>query len=69
MTIGGLIQVAAHGTGISIPSMDETVRELKMVLANGNVVTLDPNDGDKFSAAKVALGCMGAVVEVRAKNP
>ena len=64
MTIGGLIQTGAHGTGTSIPSMDEFVKEIKMMDANGTILTLNDKDAETFKAAKVSLGSCGALLQV-----
>ena len=64
MTIGGLIQTGAHGTGTSIRSMDEFVKEIKMMDANGNIITLNDKDTEMFKAAKVSLGSCGALLQV-----
>ena len=65
MTLGGLIQVAAHGTGMSIPTMDEIVLALKLMDASGEIKVLDERDGDIFKAAKVSLGTCGALLQVQ----
>lgn len=64
-TIGGFIQVSAHGTGAAIPPVDDTVVGLKLVTpARGTIYVTKASDPELFSLAKVGLGCLGVVAEV-----
>ena len=64
-TIGGFTQIGAHGTGANIPSVDDSVVELKMVTpAQGTLVLSEDRNPELFKLAKVGLGCLGVVTEV-----
>ncbi|KAL4857423.1 L-galactono-1 [Chlorella vulgaris] len=64
-TVGGFIQVSAHGTGAAIPPVDEQVVALKLVTpALGTLELSKDQDPELFQLAKVGLGCLGVVAEV-----
>ena len=55
--IGGFTQVGAHGTGATVPPLDETVCKLKLVTPAKGEVTLslaDPDDGAALRVARCA---------------
>lgn len=64
--IGGFIQVGAHGTGASIPTVDEQVVALKLIApAVGEVdLSIDDDDPALFRLARTSLGMLGVVAEV-----
>lgn len=63
--MGGFTQVGAHGTGRLIAPVDEYVVSLKMVTPGlGTIVLSREENGALFDLAKVAVGCLGIVVEV-----
>ncbi|XRB02210.1 L-galactono-1,4-lactone dehydrogenase 1, mitochondrial [Pycnococcus provasolii] len=63
--VGGFTQVGAHGTGASIPPVDETVVSMKLVTPGEGVVTLSRDeDGSAFRLAKCGLGALGVLSEV-----
>lgn len=64
--IGGFIQVGAHGTGATIPPVDEQVVALKMVTPGAGEVILAASDDDPmlFKLARTSLGLLGVVAEV-----
>mmetsp|Transcript_8981 Transcript_8981/g.11910 ORF Transcript_8981/g.11910 Transcript_8981/m.11910 type:complete len:573 (+) Transcript_8981:1153-2871(+) len=64
--IGGFIQVGAHGTGATIPPVDEQVVGMKIVTPGKGTIMLTAQDEDPsdFHMARVGLGCMGVVAEV-----
>jgi L-galactono-1,4-lactone dehydrogenase len=64
-TIGGFTQVSAHGTGASIPPVDDGVVALKLVTpALGTIELSKERDPELFYMARVGLGCLGVVAEV-----
>lgn len=64
-TIGGFTQVSAHGTGASLPPVDESIIALTLVTpAEGTLELSRDKDPELFSLAKVGLGCLGIVAEV-----
>lgn len=64
-TIGGFTQVSAHGTGATIPPVDEQVVSMKLVTpALGTIELSRTQDPELFDLARVGLGCLGVVAEV-----
>ena len=64
MTLGCL-QVSAHGTGASIPTVDEMVVSMKLVTpGKGTLEVSRDEDPELFRMAKVGLGALGIVSEV-----
>lgn len=65
--IGGFTQVGAHGTGATVPPLDETVCKLKLVTPAKGEVTLsltDPDDGAALRVARCGVGALGVATEV-----
>lgn len=68
-TLAGAIATSTHGTGIQFPSLSGDVTGLRLVLANGDVVDCDAQtNSDLFFAARVSLGSLGMVTQVRLQN-
>lgn len=66
--MGGFTQVGAHGTGRLIAPVDHYVTRIKMVTPGlGTIVLSKDQNGALFELAKVAVGCLGVVVEVTMK--
>lgn len=80
--VGGFIQVGAHGTGASIPPVDDFCTSLKLLTTHmgtltlsdvppsakdSNPVTPTPYKNLLFDLAKVGLGSLGIVTEVTLK--
>lgn len=64
-TIGGFVQIGAHGTGAAIPPVDDSVVGLTMVTpAKGTLHISENENSELFHIAKVGLGCLGIVTEV-----
>lgn len=63
--VGGLTQVSAHGTGASLPPVDEQLVALRLVSpGSGAAVELRRGEDAVFDWVKVGLGAMGVVTEV-----
>lgn len=64
--VGGFTQMAAHGTGIGVPSVDGLVSAVKVVTPGLGTITLSENDEDvtPFLLARCGMGAMGIVAEV-----
>jgi L-galactono-1,4-lactone dehydrogenase len=63
--MGGLIQVGAHGTGATLAPLDHYVTAMTLVTPSPlGTLHLTKQDGELFEMAKVALGCLGVVVEM-----
>ncbi|MFB6171962.1 MAG: D-arabinono-1,4-lactone oxidase [Haloarculaceae archaeon] len=63
-TVAGALATGTHGTGIDFGVLATQVVGLRLLTADGDVLTLDPSDGDRFRAAQVSLGALGIVTEV-----
>jgi len=64
-TISGAISTGTHGTGAALGGMATQVRELQLVLADGNkiICSIDQHP-DIFAAVRVGLGALGVITEV-----
>jgi hypothetical protein len=59
------LQVSAHGTGATIPTVDEQVVSLKLVTpGRGTIQLSEKEEPELFRLAKVGLGLLGVVTEV-----
>jgi FAD/FMN-containing dehydrogenase len=65
--IAGAIATGTHGTGYEVPSIPNQVVGLRLVTATGEVreITDRDGDGDVMRAARVALGALGLMSQVR----
>lgn len=65
---GGFVQVGAHGTGASIPPVDEQVKRMKLVSpALGTMVLSPEHNPALFDLARVGLGALGVLSEITFK--
>ena len=65
--IGGFTQVGAHGTGATVPPLDETVTKLKLITPAKGEITLslsDPDGGEALRVARCGVGALGVAAEV-----
>ena len=63
--IGGFLQVGAHGTGATVPPVDEQVVRMVLHTPALGEMTLSPSSHPRlFELAKVSLGWLGVVSEV-----
>ncbi|MGO4248607.1 D-arabinono-1,4-lactone oxidase [Paenarthrobacter sp. RAF54_2] len=60
ISVAGAIQTGTHGSGVGNPSLAGAVESIDLVRANGELVTLTPDD-DEFLASVVGLGALGIV--------
>jgi L-galactono-1,4-lactone dehydrogenase len=66
--IGGWTQVAAHGTGVTLSTVEEQIIEMKLMTPAEGLLTLSEKSLPKvFQFAKVGLGSFGVVTEVTMK--
>ncbi|MFJ4027508.1 D-arabinono-1,4-lactone oxidase [Paenarthrobacter sp. NPDC089989] len=64
VSIAGAISTGVHGTGLTLPSISSSVRELRIITASGDTLTLSEKDGDQFRAATLAIGMLGVITKV-----
>jgi FAD-linked oxidoreductase len=68
-TLAGSLATATHGTGAGLGCMSTLVTGLQLVAANGELVDCDAETHPElFQAAKVSLGALGMVTQVRMQN-
>lgn len=68
-TLAGCLSTATHGTGAGIGCLPDFVTGLQLVTANGEIIDCDKNHhADIFEAAKVSLGALGVITQVRLQN-
>jgi L-galactono-1,4-lactone dehydrogenase len=66
--VGGWTQVAAHGTGCTLPTVEEQIVEMKLATVSEGIITLSETKYPYlFRMAKVGLGCLGVVTELTLK--
>ncbi|KAF2165154.1 hypothetical protein M409DRAFT_67430 [Zasmidium cellare ATCC 36951] len=64
-SIAGAIATATHGSSLRHGLLSESVRSLRLVLANGQAVRCSKEQNeDLFRAALISLGALGIIVEV-----
>ena len=66
--MGGWTQVAAHGTGATLPTVDEMIINMKIVTpAEGELELSNEKEPELFKLARVGLGSLGIVTELTLK--
>lgn len=64
ISVAGSVATATHGSGVGNGNLSTAVVALEMVIADGSIVRLSQEDGDRFNAAVVGLGAMGVVTQL-----
>ena len=68
-TLAGCFATATHGTGAKIGCMSTFIERLQLVNARGELVECDrQRNPELFQAARVSLGALGIVTQVRLQN-
>lgn len=62
-TISGAISTGTHGGSYHHPSLSGCVRQLRLVRADGSVITLQPTD-ETFNAVALSIGLLGIISTV-----
>jgi L-galactono-1,4-lactone dehydrogenase len=66
--IGGWTQVAAHGTGCTLSTVDDMIVRMKLATPMEGLLTLSSTSNPRlFSVARVGLGSLGVVTELTLK--
>lgn len=66
-TVAGALTTGTHGTGLDFGILATAVKRIRLMRADGEVVTLERDDegtGDRFQAAQVSLGALGVITTV-----
>jgi len=65
-SLGGAMGTATHGTGVKLGAIHSDVRALRLATPSGDILECDAaTNADVFQAAKVSLGALGVVTQVR----
>ncbi len=68
-TLAGALGTATHGTGAGIGCLPTFVEGIQLVTATGDVLECDRyQNADIFNAARVNLGALGVVTQVKLQN-
>ena len=68
-TLAGSLATATHGTGAGIGCLSTFVEGLQLVDGQGDLVDCDANNNAEiFQAAKVSMGVLGVITQVRLQN-
>lgn len=68
-SLAGALATATHGTGLSLPALHGDVTGLRLVTPGGRVIDCDATrEPEVFEAAKVSLGALGVISQVRLKT-
>lgn len=64
-TIAGATSTGTHGTGLRLTGLAAGIRALRIVLADGSVVSCSPtHEPELFHAARLGLGALGIITEL-----
>jgi FAD-linked oxidoreductase len=68
-TLAGCLATATHGTGADLGCMSTFIEGLQLVDASGETIECDAhNNPDLFQAARVSMGSLGIITQVRLQN-
>ena len=67
-TVAGATATGTHGTGINFKSLSGYITGLRLITASGEIKDLDAGQKDLFDAARVNLGVLGIVTQIRMQN-
>lgn len=68
-SLGGALGTGTHGTGMKIPALHGDVTGLRLVTPSGQVIDADAQKNPEiFQAARVSLGSLGVISQVRIKT-
>jgi len=68
-SLGGALGTATHGTGAKIRALHGDVTALRLITPSGRVIDADArNNPEVFQAARVSLGSLGVISQVRIKT-
>lgn len=65
-SLGGALATATHGTGKHLPALHADIVALRLATVDGDILECDATkNADVFSAARVSLGSLGIVTQVK----
>ena len=62
--LAGAVATATHGSGVRLGSFSSTVRRMRMVLADGEVLEVQETQPELMQAAQVAIGMLGVITQL-----
>lgn len=66
ISVGGAASTNAHGTGVANQALANHIRSMEIVLANGSLLTIGPND-PRLKGMAAGLGAFGVVTQLELK--
>ena len=67
-TVAGATATGTHGTGIRFKSLSGYITGLRLITPTGEVLDIDNSNEDLFNAARVNVGSLGIVTQIRMQN-
>jgi len=68
-SLAGALATGTHGTGVKLQALHGDVTALRLVTPSGRVIDCDAShESEIFQAAKVSLGALGVISQVRLKT-
>jgi len=64
ISVAGSVATATHGSGVKNGNLATSVSAIEFVNAEGDIVRLSRNDGERFHGAVVGLGALGIVTKL-----
>jgi FAD-linked oxidoreductase len=64
-TIAGALATGTHGTGLNLPALHEDALELRLITPTGKVIVCNEGAPQLLEAARVSLGSLGIISEVK----
>lgn len=64
-TIAGAIATGTHGTGAKLQALHASIEELRLLTPKGEIITCNSGAPQMLDAARVSLGCLGIITEVK----
>lgn len=62
--IAGAVSTATHGSGIGLGSFASTVRWMRLLTGQGEIIEVDETDPERLHAVQVAVGTAGVILEL-----
>jgi FAD/FMN-containing dehydrogenase len=60
-SIAGAVSTGTHGTGCTLQNIPSQLADLRLVMANGEVMDIESSNDELFRAAQVSLGTLGII--------
>lgn len=67
-SIAGATATGTHGTGIAFGNISTQIEEITFINGLGEVITANESNSTLFNSARVSLGSLGVVTDVRLKT-